>query len=230
MWKSRNTLPTIETPRVRNLLERLYAEVLLVDAVERDSARERGLVDDQAPQFYEAMARAYMPITPEFGRLLYVLARGIKAQCVVEFGTSFGISTIFLASALKDNGRGRVITTELIPEKAQRAMENIRAAGLDGFVEFRVGDARATLAKKRPKSVDMLLLDGPKNMYMEILRSLEPHLGQGALIASDNTDMPGTASYRDFVRVPGNGYIVSAIETSALGSAFGHEIVVRSRW
>ena len=190
----------IDTPRVRGVLDRLYEEVVRIDPAERERAKAKGLSDDQDPGFYEAMASAYMPITPEFGKLLYALARGSKAKRMVEFGTSFGISTIFLAAALRDNGGGRLITTEFILEKTEQARRNLREAGLEDLVEFRAGDARTTLSTALPDSFDLLLLDGPKALYLDVLRCLEPCLCDGALVASDNTDMAGTEGYRDYIR------------------------------
>jgi predicted O-methyltransferase YrrM len=88
-----------------------------------------------------SLRKAYLPVGREFGNLLYALARSSKSKTVVEFGTSFGISTIFLASAIRDNGDGKVITTEFDPENAERAKKNLAAAGLEEWVEFRVGNA-----------------------------------------------------------------------------------------
>ena len=82
---------------------------------------------------------------PEIGRLLYILARGRNAKTIVEFGTSYGISGIHLASALRDGGGGRLITTEFDAIKADGARANFRSAGLDDLIEIRVGDAFDTL-------------------------------------------------------------------------------------
>ena len=91
---------------------------------------------------------AYMAVAPEFGSLLYTLARTSRAKTIVEFGLSFGVSTIFLASALRENGEGRVITTEFEPEKVVRAKRNLASAGLEEWVEIRVGDALETLTAR----------------------------------------------------------------------------------
>ena len=62
----------------------------------------------------------YMAVSPETGRLLYLLARTGGARNVVEFGTSFGVSTLFLAAAVRDNGGGRLIGTEFESTKSMR--------------------------------------------------------------------------------------------------------------
>jgi predicted O-methyltransferase YrrM len=90
---------------------------------------------------------AFMPIGRDAGRFLYQLARCRPAQVIVEFGMSFGLSTICLAAAVKDSGTGRVITTEMEPTKVRRATEHLQEAGLLDYVEIREGDALNTLTK-----------------------------------------------------------------------------------
>jgi predicted O-methyltransferase YrrM len=112
---------------------------------------------------------------PAAGRLAYLTARAIQARRIVEFGTSFGVSTLYLAAAVRDNGGGIVIGSELEPSKVSQARRNVAEAGLKGFVDIRAGDARETLAD--PGGViDMVLLDGWKDFYLPILHTLEPHL------------------------------------------------------
>jgi predicted O-methyltransferase YrrM len=159
---------------------------------------------------YGTLAReAYLAVTPEFGRLLYLLASVRKAHRVVEFGTSFGISTIHLAAALRDNGAGKLVTTEYEASKAERARKNLEAAGLLDLVEIRVGDALETLRSGVDGPIDLVLLDGPKDLYLPVLRLLESMLAPGALIAADNTKniREPMAEYLDYVREPQNGYL-----------------------
>ncbi|MCQ4380070.1 class I SAM-dependent methyltransferase, partial [Clostridioides difficile] len=80
------------------------------------------------------------------------LARSGGARSIVEFGTSFGISTLHLAAALRDNGGGRLVTSEFEPSKGVRARANLAAAGLADLVEIREGDALRTLAADLPDS------------------------------------------------------------------------------
>ena len=114
------------------------------------------------------MRMAYMAIGWEFGKLLYGLARSIRAEAIVEFGTSFGISTIFLGSAIRDNGVGRLITTEFEPAKADRARENLAAAGVEEWVELRIGDARETLSDS-PRDVDMIFAESFPDLVSQFL-------------------------------------------------------------
>jgi predicted O-methyltransferase YrrM len=106
----------------------------------------------------------------------------------VEFGTSFGISTLHLAAGVRDNGGGRVITSEFEPSKAERARENFASGGLADLIELREGDAVQTLARDLPDQVDLVLLDGAKGLYPAVLALLEEHLRPGALIVADNAD------------------------------------------
>jgi predicted O-methyltransferase YrrM len=156
-------------------------------------------------EFYAQMKDVPLAVSRETGKLLYMLARAARAGSIVEFGTSFGLSTICLASALRDNGGGRLITSEFEPSKVVRAKANIAAAGLSDLVEFREGDALETLARDLPQEVDVLLLDGAKALYPDILDLVESRLRPGALIVADNADF--FPPYVERVRAPGSGYL-----------------------
>jgi predicted O-methyltransferase YrrM len=146
-----------------------------------------------------------LAVSRETGHLLYMLARSSRARVIVEFGTSFGISTLHLAAGLRDNGGGRLITSEFEPSKAARARENLSAGGLIDLVEIREGDALNTLNADLPETIDLVLLDGAKALYPEILDLVEGHLRPGAIIVADNAD--DSPDYLARVRAPGNGYL-----------------------
>jgi predicted O-methyltransferase YrrM len=221
----------LQQPQVKSLLDDLYADARRVDGPL--FARYRALSPDERKALmtdYRRMFRevkdAYMPIDRAAGELLYLLARARGARRIVEFGTSFGISTIFLAAALADGsgGRGaRVIGTELDPDKAVRARANLERAGLAHLVEVRVGDALETLASD-VGPVDLVLLDGAKTLYRPILSLLEPSLAENALVVSDNMTMTDVvAEFAAYVRDPSNGYLACALP--ALGG--GLEVALR---
>ena len=130
------------------------------------------------------LKNAYIPVDPNQGRLLYQTARAIRAKTIVEFGTSFGISTIYLASAARANN-GRVIGSELEPTKVKAARANVADAGLQQFVDIREGDAMKTLANI-DAPVDFLLLDGWKDAYVPMIKMLAPKLRNGAVVLADN--------------------------------------------
>lgn len=146
-----------------------------------------------------------LPVSRETGRLLYLLARSSRATCIVEFGTSFGLSTLHLAAALRDNGGGQLISSEFEPSKVQRAREHLSAGGLSDLVDIRVGDALQTLAHDLPERIDLVLLDGAKALYPQILGLLESRLKPGALIVADNADH--SPEYLEKVRAANGGYL-----------------------
>ncbi|MGD0120223.1 MAG: class I SAM-dependent methyltransferase [Candidatus Binatus sp.] len=213
-------------PKVQAVLERLYNDAITTDLPALQAAGEQGL-DDSDPGFYEKMSGVYLPVFPDFGTFLYLVARISHARSIVEFGTSFGISTIFMAAALQDNGAGKIITTEFQPNKADQARRNLAAAGLDGWVEIRTGDALESLRANLPARVDLLFLDGTKSHYLAICRLLAPRLVSGSIIISDNSEKESAADYLAYIRDPANGFIGCSILTSALGYQNGQEILIK---
>jgi predicted O-methyltransferase YrrM len=178
------------------------------DAVADLSAAERDRLMQSKTEyrdFYGRLKDMPLAVSRETGRLLYMLARGCRARTIVEFGTSFGLSTLHLAAALRDNGGGRLITSEFEPSKVARAMANLTAGGLIDLVEFREGDALKTLAIDLPESIDLLLLDGAKALYPDILDRVEGRLRPGAFIVADNADH--SPDYLARVRDPARGYL-----------------------
>jgi len=155
--------------------------------------------------FYGRLKDLPLAVSRETGVLLYMLARSGRARTIVEFGTSFGISTLHLAAALRDNGGGRLITSEFEPSKVARARDHLTEAGLIDLVEIREGDALQTLSVDLPETVDLLLLDGAKALYPEILSLVERHLRPGAFVVADNADH--SRDYLARVRSPANGYM-----------------------
>lgn len=204
---------TLITEPLASLLDRLFEEAEssspeLNSAFAGVSAGERARLMQSKTDyvdFYSRMKDFALAVSRETGTLLYMLARAGKAQTIIEFGTSFGISTLHLAAALRDNGGGRLITSEFEPSKAARARENLTAGGLIDLVEFREGDALKTLRTDLPETVDLLLLDGAKALYPEILGLVESRLRPGAFIVADNADY--SPEYLAYVRSPGSGYL-----------------------
>ncbi|MFO0597782.1 MAG: O-methyltransferase [Myxococcaceae bacterium] len=140
-------------------------------------------------KFYGGVAKdLFLAVSPQTRRLLYALARTSHARHVVEFGTSFGVSTLFLAAAVRDNGGGRVITCEFEPGKAATARQTFQRAGVADLIELREGDALATLATGLPDQLDLVLLDGAKPLYPALFSLLAPRLRPGALVVADNAD------------------------------------------
>lgn len=202
--------PTLMSAPVAPLLDRLFAEAdaAVSPAVSSLAPEELqhlvGSRDDYV-KFYGLAKDLWLPVSRDTGTLLYMLARAMRVQHIVEFGTSFGISTIHLAAALRDNGGGRLITTEFEPSKIIRARQHVEESGLADLVEIREGDALTTLATNLPETIDLVLLDGAKPLYPDILTLLESRLRPGAMIVADNADY--SPDYLSRVRSPGAGYL-----------------------
>ncbi|MBL4621520.1 MAG: class I SAM-dependent methyltransferase [Immundisolibacteraceae bacterium] len=139
------------------------------------------------------MGEFYLGVSSQEGKLLYNLARSKRARCIVEFGASYGISTLYLGAAARDSG-GRLITTEVHPEKCHATRELIIRSGLDEQVTLFEGDALVTL-KSVDEQVDLLFLDGWKGLYLPMLELMLPKLSEGALVAADNVDHTAAAPY-----------------------------------
>lgn len=198
---------SLTDPRVAAALDRMYAEASAQMATLRERGADfAGLASASAQERADAFSDFYLPVTPDAGRLLYALVRAGRPATVVEFGMSLGISAIHLAAAVRDNGSGRVVTTELSAAKVAAAETTFAETGLDDVIAVLPGDALETL-QTLDGPVDFVLLDGWKELYLPVLDLLEPRLSPGALVVADNTSMPELAPYLDRVRDPANGYV-----------------------
>jgi predicted O-methyltransferase YrrM len=205
-------MTTLTTTPLAPLLERLFVEdaaaspaasPAVADLFEDRERLMRSKTDYVG--YYGQLKDFPLAVSRETGTLLYMLARSGVARTIVEFGTSFGISTLHLAAALRDNGGGRLITSEFEPTKVERARKNLTEGGLIDLVEIREGDALQTLSVNIPERIDLLLLDGAKALYPEIQNLVESRLRPGAFIVADNADY--SPDYLARVRSPGNGYM-----------------------
>jgi predicted O-methyltransferase YrrM len=183
--------------RVEQVIERM------IDGYRRPANGGPRSSDNYDPHAY---AEFGFSIHPDQGELIYLLCRALNARRVVDFATSVGFSTLYLAAAVRDNGGGRVIGAEIVPAKIATARENLAAAGLCDFVEIRAGDARATL-RDVGGAVDFALIDGwpggqGPSLSLEVMRVVTPQLRPGALVLNDNAE----PDYLAFVRDPVNGF------------------------
>jgi predicted O-methyltransferase YrrM len=179
---------SLEDPSTKSVLARLHhaagwSEIPRI--ISSLPQATRALTREGAPAFTHALFRtSYTAISAAQGRFLYVAARAVDARRIVEFGTSYGISTIYLAAAAKDAG-GTVIGSEFEREKWEGARANLAEAGLADYVDIRLGDARKTLVDI-PAPVDFVLLDGPKELNLPILDLMIPKLRKGSVILADD--------------------------------------------
>jgi predicted O-methyltransferase YrrM len=222
------TPSSLEDPKVKSVLDRLH------EAASGDMFRMLG----RLPTYLGALLNrnidpaemsrrfkdVYIPLSRPQGKLLYLVARSIDARRIVEFGTSFGVSTLYAAAAARDNGTGRVIGSELEPGKRAKAVEHLSEAGLGGVAEVRLGDALQTL-RDVPAPIDLLLLDGWKDLYLPMLELLAPKLRPGAVVLADNvrTFKRALAPFLDYVQSGRNGF-----ESVTLPFPSGFEYSVRT--
>ncbi|KAF5009070.1 hypothetical protein FDECE_4693 [Fusarium decemcellulare] len=162
-----------------------------------------------------AALEKFVALDPDKCALVYLLLRSIGARYVVEAGTSFGLSTIYLALAVAQNASsdpasGKVIGTENEPTKASKAREHWKAAGdsVEKFIELREGDLRETLKTDLPQQVDFLLLD-----TLPALKLVQPRLRVGAMVVVDNW-IAAKEGYKDLkahLDDPANGFKTSIL-------------------
>jgi predicted O-methyltransferase YrrM len=130
-----------------------------------------------------------LAVGPETGQLINILACAFEAPHIVEIGTSYGYSGIWLAEAARASG-GRLTTMELQDYKSAYARELSVKAGLADFVDFQVGDA-VQLIEALPFGIDFVLLDLWKDLSLPCLEAFYPKLNPGAIIVADNMIFPG---------------------------------------
>ncbi len=179
----------LNDPKLEALLDRLHAqsntEVDETDAYFARREREGSLdyenfCDDDMHRF---LSDKMVALDRDKAAFCYQLCRSLRASCVVEAGTSFGISTLYLAAAVRDNQveDGVVIGTEHEPDKVAIARQNFEAAGLSEFVDLRKGDLRRTL-QDVGGPVDFMLVD-IWDVALPALELVSPNLRPGAIVA-----------------------------------------------
>jgi predicted O-methyltransferase YrrM len=184
-------------PKVIAVIDRLQAERRRPS---NSGPRHSGELD---PHAYEEFG---FSIHPEQGDLIYLLCRAIGARRVVEFATSIGMSTLYFAAAIRDNGGGKVIGSDIVPGKLAAARRNLAAAGLAAWVDLRPGDARETL-RDLGGPVDVALIDGwpggeGPSLARQMMEIIAPQLRIGGIAINDNAE----ADYLDYIRDPANGF------------------------
>ena len=221
-------------PRVEMVLDRLHAQSAsqseAVGAYFSARAAEGSLdwngFDEAANRF---LSDKLVALDREKAEFCYQVCLALRATRVVEAGTSFGVSTLFLAAAVRDNtagdpSKGVVIGTEYETEKVKAARRNFAEAGLSDFIDLREGDLRETLVDVGGP-VDFMLIDIWTPMARPALSLIAPHLREGAVVICDNTLQFREAycEYFDFVHDPRNG-----LRTMTLPFEGGLEFTVRA--
>jgi predicted O-methyltransferase YrrM len=191
----------VKDARFHTIIERLQAE----SRIQRER-RQRSPDTPPSQDPYDYADHSFS-IAPEQGDLIYLLCRGMRATRVAEFATSVGMSTLYFAAAMRDNGGGKVIGSELVPAKVAAAKRNLADAGLAGYADVREGDARQTL-RDLGGPVDFILIDGwPVNeapsLARQVIEILAPQLRSGGYVVNDNAE----PDFLDFIRDPANGFL-----------------------
>ena len=168
-----------------------------------------------------------IPVGEEVGRFMHALVVGLKAQVIVELGSSYGYSTLFLADAARATG-GRVFSYDVAGDKQRYARERLERVGLADAVEFRTGDA-VELLRDQPGPVDFVLMDLWKHLYIPCLEQVVPLLGESGTILADNMIFPPhtraeAQAYREAVRaIPG-------MQATLLPLGAGVDLAVRQQF
>jgi predicted O-methyltransferase YrrM len=165
------------------------------------------------------LGRRPLAVDADSGIYLYLLARARRAQNLVEFGTSVGVSAIYLGLAARENG-GRLVTTEMSPNKVSQARHNLERAGLEAYVEVRQGDATVTLRDVQGP-VDFLHNDGFPRFVLPVLRLVAPHMAPSAVCVCGNAALfpADHADYVAWVRARENGFVSTSLPMK-LGGEF----------
>jgi len=218
----------LNDPKLEALLDALHAQSLgqngAIDSYFARRIKEGTLswdgMDAETTTFFRDKMVALEKDKAEF---CYALCRALGARCIVECGTSFGVSTLYLAAAIRDNGGGQVIATEWEAAKARVARRNFAAAGLSQFIDLREGDLADTL-KVIDGPVDFVLLDIWAEAVMPAILNITPHLRPGAVVIADNTESArrGYEAYFGFIADPKN-----RLKTLTLPFPGGLEMTVR---
>lgn len=176
-------MKTIQQNKVEETLTELYNDSRL-DKIKMMKGAAKSIFRPIQPSDFKEV---YLSISSNQGEYLKQLIIAKRLKNIVEFGTSFGISTLFLAQGVMETG-GHIITTELLESKAKKAVSNFKNANVDNLIEVRVGDAMDTL-KNHDQTIDLLMLDGWKDLYLPLFRMLEPNFHEGTYIYVDNANM-----------------------------------------
>lgn len=225
------TLPS--DAKVRAVAERLHARSAAQDrdlgAYFGRRAKE-GTLDWKGldPDAHRFMADKLVALEPDKAGFCAQVCRALRARTVVEVGTSYGVSTLHLADAVRevaraDGGAGKVIATEYEPAKAAAARAHWAEAGVAELIELREGDLRETL-KDLQGPVDFVLMDIWTEMARPAIELIGPHLRPGAVVIADNTTQFADA-YGDYFAYLNDP--ASRLRTQTLPFAGGLEFTVR---
>jgi len=225
----------LNDPKLERLLDRLHERSDAQKSAIQEHYDERDKAVDRPAEAQAALTKTFLAdkiyaLDRDKAEFCYQICRTIDARRVVEIGTSFGVSTLYLAAAVRDNvraggGSGVVIGTEYESEKARAARTHFSEAGLSSFIDLREGDLRETL-RQIEGPVDFMLVDIWIPMARPALELVAPHLRPRAVVTCDNTgrkdERVAYADYFAFINDPAQGF-----RTMTLPFSGGLEMSVR---
>ncbi|HVO13596.1 MAG TPA: class I SAM-dependent methyltransferase [Alphaproteobacteria bacterium] len=178
-------------------------ETVLADYHERAEAEHKEMEARPREEIRRRIDEFLIYIGPTVGRFLHALVAEAEAKTIVEIGTSYGYSTVWLADAARETG-GKVVSLDVHAGKQDYARKSLAKAGLADYAEFRLGDARQTLAAL-DGPFDFVLVDLWKDLYVPCFELCYPKLAPGAFVAADNMIYPeysrdDALAYRRHVR------------------------------
>jgi predicted O-methyltransferase YrrM len=210
-------MSVLNDPELERLLAALHARsdaqiAAMANYYTQRADEQRPPAEDEAAALKTFRSDKLVALDRDKAELCYLLCRAADARRIVEAGTSYGVSTLYLAAAVRDNvratgGDGVVIGTEYEPEKARAAHAHFAQAGLSEFIDLREGDLRETL-RRIDGPVDFMLVDIWIPMARPALELIAPHLRPGAVVICDNTRQhrDAYADYFAFLEDPANGF------------------------
>jgi len=176
----------------------------IIEDYEARARREEQLMSSLSDEdMRRRLDEMLLPVGRAAGTLMNLIIKESEAKRILEVGSSYGYSTTWLAEAARATS-GKVTSLELKVEKTEYARAQLARAGLNGYVEFHIGDALTSLAKL-PGPFDFVLIDLWKDLYVPVFDLLHPKLAQGAIVIADNMLYPDSArvharAYRERVR------------------------------
>jgi predicted O-methyltransferase YrrM len=221
-----------DDPNLKDLVDRLHTRSAGQDAELAAYFARRAAAEGPGWKEFDTAGEAFLSdklvaLDRDKAQFCYQMCRALRARRVVEAGTSFGVSTLYLAAAVRANGfapgEGVVIGTEHEPAKAAAARANFEAAGLAPYIDLREGDLRQTLAQIDGE-VDFMLMDIWTPMARPAIERVAPHLRAGAVVICDNSAdfRDAYRHYFEFVSDPAN-----RLRTMTLPFQGGLEFTVR---
>lgn len=212
----------VSTERPNGVTSPLQDPVFLeqVELIYRKSRMDSARLLGALPQFVALLLRrrqvstavdpqclrgALLPAAREMTEFLYATCIATNSQTVLEYGTSYGASTLFLGAAARELG-GRVHSAEVVAEKCVAARAAVRHAGLQEYVEVHEGDALVTLTRTGG-AIDLLFLDGWKELYLPLLKALTPRFRRGTVLVADNVNFPDARDYVAYVQQLQHGFV-----------------------